>query len=329
MGSSRPDEFETIARLLRPLADHTAARGLLDDVAVLEPPPGRTLVLTHDTMVAGVHFWPDDPPDLIARKLLRVNLSDLVAKGADPFGYLMSCAWADGCDWHWREAFVRGLQADQAAFGLTLLGGDTVSTPGPLTLGATLIGWGEPGGTPSRAGAEAGDAVLVSGMVGDAGLGLRVTQGEVEGLGEGDLLWLADRYRIPRPSTELTGLVRRAAHASADVSDGLLADVGNIAAASGVSAVIDLEAIPLSDAAQRWCDNQPDPARARLDLATAGDDYEILLIVSPNRADEVVAEAVRLGRSMTLIGRCDVGQGVTARYRGTTVKVTKAGWRHR
>ena len=328
MGSERPDEFESIARLLTPLARHPAARGLLDDVAVLEPPLGKTVVLTHDTLVEGVHFLVDDPPDLIARKLLRVNLSDLAAKGAEPFGYLMSCAWSETCDWSWREAFVRGLLSDQQEYALTLLGGDTVSTPGPLTLGATLIGWGVPGQSPSRAGARAGDIILVSGTIGDGGLGLRAARGEIEVFGDVDATWLADRYRMPRPRLELARLTGCEASASADVSDGLVADVGNIARASGLAATIDLDSIPLSDAAGRWLDQQPDRAAALIELATAGDDYEIVLAVSPDRVAVFRDAAHDAGCQVTEIGRMRAGEGIEATFGGLVQTLSRTGWRH-
>ena len=329
MASARPDEFETIERLLTPLAEHPAARGLLDDVAVLEPPPGRTLVLTHDTLVEGVHFLKDDPPSTVARKLLRVNLSDLAAKGAQPFGYLMSCAWPAHCDWGWREKFAHGLLGDQQKYGLALLGGDTVSTPGPLTLGATLIGWGEPGRTPSRAGARAGDVVLVSGTIGDGGLGLKAAQGQIKPFGDLDAAWLADRYRSPKPRLELAALVGREATASADVSDGLAADLGNIARASHLGAVFALEAIPLSEAARRWLAKQPDAAAARIELATAGDDYEILFTAPPDRVGAIQDEAGRISCPVTAIGYMRGGDGVAAAFEGAAQTLTRTGWRHR
>lgn len=330
MGTERPDEFETILRLLAPLAEHPAARSLLDDVAVLEPPPGKTLVLTHDTLVEGVHFLPTDPANTVARKLLRVNLSDLAAKGAQPFGYLMSCAWSERCDWDWREDFARGLASDQARFDLALLGGDTVSTPGPLTLGATLIGWGELGRTPSRAGASIGDAILVSGTIGDGGLGLEAAgKSGAKRFGELDATWLTDRYRRPRPRLDLADLVARHATASADVSDGLVADAGNIARASGVSAVLDLRLIPLSEAARRWLERQEDAASAVARLATSGDDYEIVFTVPADRVDEVKAEAAGLGCPVTQIGAVEAGDGVRTTYHGAPWSLEHQGWRHR
>lgn len=329
MGTDRPDEFDTIRQLLMPLAGHPAARGLLDDVAVLEPPPGKTLVLTHDTLVAGVHFWPDDPPELIARKLLRVNLSDLAAKGAQPFGYLMSCAWPNSCDWAWRVAFGRGLAQDQTTYGLALLGGDTVSTPGPLTLGATLIGWGLPGRTPRRSTAQIGDALLVTGTIGDGGLGLMATGLNPPTFEPGDAEWLADRYRLPQPRCELANLIAAEATASADISDGLVADVGHIAQASGLGAEIDLGLMPISTAAHRWVsaqDNRPD---SLVRLATSGDDYEIAFTLAPERVEAVRIAANALGCPVTVIGQMMEGEGVTTSLGLRRLEIDMPGWRHR
>jgi len=315
--------------LLTPLAEHPAARGLLDDVAVLEPPPGRTLILTHDTLVEGVHFLATDPADTVAAKLLRVNLSDLAAKGAEPFGYLMSCAWSTGGGWDWREAFARGLLDDQRRYGLTLLGGDTVSTPGPLTLGATLIGWGQPNRTPSRAGARTGDVVLVSGAIGDGGLGLKAVQGRIGALSDVDAAWLADRYRRPEPRLDLAALVGREATASADVSDGLVADLGNIARASHLAALLELDRIPLSDAGGRWLGQQADQAAGLVELATAGDDYEIVFTAPPDRVASIQQEARDLGCSVRSIGRMRDGDGVEVTVGGQVQTLTRTGWRHR
>jgi thiamine-monophosphate kinase len=246
------DEFDWIARLLRPLAQTPEARGLLDDVAVVPSRPGFDLVLTKDAIVEGVHFLPTDPLDLVARKLLRVNLSDLAAKGATPCGYLLAIAWPPWCGEPDRTAFADGLRVDQAAYGLSLFGGDTVSTPGPLTASATLLGWVPAGTAVSRAGARPGDGVYVTGVIGDGGLGLRAARGELDALGAVAVERLADRYRLPRPRCDLAEGVRRIATASADVSDGLLADAGHIAQASGVRIALDLQAVPLSPDARAW-----------------------------------------------------------------------------
>lgn len=321
--ADRPDEFETIARLLRPLAGDPAARGLADDCAVLPVGGGRDLVLTHDTLVEGVHFLPGDPLDLVARKLLRVNLSDLAAKGAEPFGYLLSTAWSPRCDWTAREAFARGLAEDQAAFGLTLLGGDTVGTPGPLTVGATMLGWCPTGAAPSRAGARPGDLLLVSGTIGDGALGLRAARGDLEGP---HAAALAGRYRLPEPRLVLREAVRRA-RSAADVSDGLVADAGRLAEAAGVGLELDLERLPLSPGAAGWLAGQADAEAAWLTLATGGDDYELVLAAAAADVEAMTAEAARAGVPLTPVGRFG-GDGVRTRLRGRPVTVTRAGWRH-
>lgn len=323
MSGANPDEFETIALLLSPLATDPAARGLKDDVAVLHPPPGRAMVLTHDTIVEGVHFLASDPPGTVAQKLLRVNLSDLAAKGADPAGYLLSCAWSERCDWAWREAFAAGLAKDQARFGLSLLGGDTVSTPGPLTLGATLIGWAD--SPPSRAGAARGDRLFVTGPIGDGRLGLEAALGRLTG-SEAEVL--IDHYRRPTPRLDCLDLVRRFATATADISDGLIADAGRIAVASGLGVRIDLDRMPLSAAAAGWLAEQPDPAQARAWLATGGDDYQIALSIAPAIIPAAEQAARALGVALHEVGVFD-GDAANVLFEGRLVEINEAGWQHR
>ena len=178
MASDLPAEFALIARHFRPLAG-PGALDLQDDAAVLAPPPGRELVLTADAMVAGVHFLPDDPPDLVGRKLLRVNLSDLAAKGAVPLGYLMTVSTPRTTPDAWFAGFAAGLAQDQREYGVTLLGGDTTSTPGPISLSLTAIGHVAPGQAVHRAGAAPGDGIWVTGTIGDGALGLAVARGKI------------------------------------------------------------------------------------------------------------------------------------------------------
>jgi thiamine-monophosphate kinase len=311
---SGPDEFETIARLLRPLANGAPeALDLRDDAAAIPSRPGYDLVVTKDVLVAGVHFLPDDPLDLVARKLLRVNLSDLAAKGAEPYGYFLSTCWPQDAGWPAREAFARGLGADQEAFGLKLFGGDTVVTPGPLTVGATMLGWVPSGAMVRRSGAREGDLVQVSGPIGDGWLGLAAALGSLEGLNREELEALADRYRLPRPRIDLD---LAGAAACADISDGLLADAGHIGEASGLGVEIDLDRLPLSAPAALWLAGQGDRAAGLIALATGGDDYEF------------VAAAPRPLPGFTVVGRMNGGQGLSVTLDGRPIGIARTGWRH-
>jgi thiamine-monophosphate kinase len=323
-GMSGPvDEFDWIARLLRPLTRGAPeALDLLDDAALLpEIDEPNQVVLTSDAMVEGVHFLSSDRPDMVARKLLRVNLSDLAAKGAVPFGYLMTVAWPAEADWRTRQMFAKGLETDQAAFGLCLLGGDTVSTPGPWTLSVTMLGRVDPGRMVRRGGGRPGDLIVVSGTVGDGWLGLKILQGEIE-LDDGQL---ARRYQLPEPRLGWR-LALRQASAAADVSDGLLADAGHIATASGCGLEIDLEHLPLSASAARWLEGQPDQAAARVALATGGDDYEIVCAVPPDRLGAFRRQTG--GVPATVVGRLTESAEQVARFRGQDVTPEKLGWSH-
>ena len=344
------DEFDSIARLFRPLADSPEALGLMDDVALLPVRVGWDLVVTADAMVEGVHFLTDDPPGLVARKLLRVNLSDLAAKAAEPYGYLLTVAWSPSWDEVKRAAFARGLGEDQARYGLKLFGGDTVSTPGPMTASVTMLGWVETGKMVRRSGAREGDLILVSGTIGDGYLGLKAAQGELD-LPAANLEYLAGRYRLPEPRVQLREALQRHASAAADVSDGLLADAGHIGEASGLGVSIELERIPLSNAARlvlRQAQDEaggasddhrrkphPEPVEGRgfradplLRLATGGDDYDIVCTASPTEVDALIAAANAVGIPMTVIGRMVEGQGVRVTFQGQAVAVESLGWRH-
>jgi len=314
---SGPDEFEQIARLYRPLTRGAAeAFGLLDDAAAIPARPGFDLVITKDAVVAGVHFPVDEAPDLIARKLLRANLSDLAAKAAEPYGYFLAVSWPADFTFARREAFARGLAQDGASFDLSLLGGDTTSTPGPLSASVTMLGWVRAGGMVRRAGARAGDLVLVSGTIGDGTLGLAAVRGEIADSAG----WLADRYRLPRPRLDLREALRAHASAAADVSDGLIADTGHVARASSVGIRLHLDALPLSAPARAWLDAQPDRVAGLLRLATGGDDYEVVCTAPPQAA-------AALG--LTTIGEVVVGEGVEVFVGEARVEAGAGGWTHR
>lgn len=320
-------EFETIERLLKPLAHPEWGRGLADDVAVLPSRAGHDLVLTKDAIVEGVHFLPDDPLDTVARKLLRVNLSDLAAKGAEPFGYLLSCFWSERCGWPEREAFAAGLAEDQARFGLHLLGGDTVRTPGPASFSLTALGWTPTGRTVSRAGAQPGDLVFVTGVIGDGLLGLKAARGELTLAPERRHALIA-HYRTPTPRLDFAEVIRDHATASVDVSDGLLADVAHIADASGAGVRLNLNVLPLSTAAQAWFADRVDPQLSLEDLASGGDDYEIAFTAHPRHEETLRHEAEKRLLRLTRIGEVVAGDGVTVTYDGRPVVPARRGWTH-
>lgn len=320
--SDLPPEFALIGRHFRPLAGE-GALDLTDDAAVLAPPVGRELVIAADAMVAGVHFLAEDPPETIGRKLLRVNLSDLAAMGAVPLGYLMTTAFPKGIEDDWIARFAAGLAADQREFGLSVLGGDTVGTPGPMTLSLTILGHVAPGAALRRAGARPGDDLWVSGSIGDGALGLRAARGQ---LPDADG-FLAGRYRVPQPRVALgLGLVGLAT-AAMDVSDGLMQDLGHLCRASGCGAEVVADAVPLSDAARQAI--AADPGLALLPFG-GGDDYELLFAAAPERAPAIEAAANAAGIAATRIGRFVAG-APAARLRdakGGEVALPKGGWSH-
>ena len=296
-----PPEFDLIARHFRPLAGE-GALGLSDDAAVFLPPAGRALVVAADAMVAGVHFLPDDLAESVGRKLLRVNLSDLAAMGAAPFGYLMTVSAPRDTPDAWFAGFAAGLALDQAEFGVALLGGDTTATPGPMTLSLTVLGSVVPGRAMLRSGARAGDGVWVSGTIGDGALGLDAIQGRVADT-DG---FLAGRYRLPRPRVGLGLGLHGVASAAMDVSDGLAQDLGHLCRAAGLGAVIEAERVPLSPAARAAI-----AAGARLERClSGGDDYELLMAVPVAREAALARAAASCGVAVTRIGRFDEVRGL-------------------
>lgn len=322
-------EFALIARYFAPLAAGAAgAQGLRNDGALFDLGPEESAVVTVDAMVAGVHFLPEDPPDLVARKLLRVNLSDLAAMGAEARGYVMTLALPRVAEEAWVAAFVEGLAADQREFGVALLGGDTVSTPGPLSLSLTALGAVPRGRSLQRATAAVGDLVFVSGTIGDGVFGLKVLQGELQTLSKDHRDALAARYRLPRPRLALGRRLLESGLASAalDVSDGLVADLGHIAEESGLGAEIAAESVPLSDAAAAVCAAAPE---RRATALTGGDDYELLFTVPSDRAAEVDALAAELALPLTRIGRMTEGAALRVLdAAGRPLDLAARGWTH-
>lgn len=320
------DEFDLIARYLRPLAADPAARGLQDDTALVTPPPGMSLVLTKDMLAAGVHFRADDPPAAIAAKALRVNLSDLAAKGARAYGYLLGLGLAGGEDENWLRAFTDGLAQDQARYGVTLLGGDTILSPGRLTLSVTALGWVKAGDMIARAGAQPGDGVYVSGTLGDAGLGLAVLEGRCVPERADDAAFLTGRYHYPQPRLALGAALAGTASAGADISDGLMADLDHICAASSVGARVMMGDLPLSDEARRA---GLDGAALQRLAATAGDDYELVWTAPPGREAAVLAISQELGVKISRVGVIVAGRGVQALdHAGHAMDLGAGGYRH-
>lgn len=330
------DEFAAIARYFAPLAaGFPGAFGLTDDAAVLSPRAGCELVVTIDTLVSGVHFRADDPADGVGAKLLAVNLSDLAAMGARPVAYLLSLSlprsWiVAGAVETWLVRFTQGLLCAQTEHAMHLVGGDTVATPGPLSLTVTAFGEVEAGRLLRRAGAEAGDDVWVTGSIGDAALGLLALEGRLPALAAGASEALVARYRRPTPRIAAGLALVGVAHACADISDGLLADLGHICAASGTGAVLDARRLPLSD-----------PSRAALEtdaglLATilaGGDDYELVFTAAPGDAPRIDAASRRLRLPITAIGRIEPVCQVTQRVRvigpdGAPFAAAGTGYRH-
>lgn len=323
--SDPTDEFAWIDSLRSLTGGDPRALGLMDDAAVIPGRAGHDLVISKDAMVEGVHFAADEAADIIARRLLRTSLSDLAAKAAQPFGYLLTTALPDGKDPAWRAAFRAGLAMDGKTFGVVLLGGDTVWTPGPLTLEATVLGWVKRGRAVLRSGARPSDSLIVCGPIGDGWLGLMATRGVIaDPTGA-----LAQHYRLPEPLLSLGGSLSRFAHAAADVSDGLLADASHIADASGLGLTLDIEAFPLSAAAEAWLGAQDDPVEARLNLASGGDDYALVCALA--EADEAnFLTAVRsLGLLAARAGRFDGGfDGLRVVSSKGPLTPTTTGWRH-
>ncbi|MCK0195701.1 thiamine-phosphate kinase [Ancylobacter sp. 6x-1] len=310
-------EDHLIAELFRPIARHPGALGLIDDAACIAPPPGEDLVLTKDALVAGVHFFPEDPPDSIARKALRVNLSDLAAKGATPLAVLLAIAIPKDMPFEAMAAFARGLGADTAAHGVPLLGGDTVRTTGPLVVSITALGTLPRGEMVTRSGARPGQAIVVTGTIGDAALGLALRlepkRPGFAALDPAQRAHLADRYLHPRPRLGLAGGLRAAAGGAMDVSDGLVGDLAKLLAVSGVSGDIDAARVPLSPAARAAIAAEP----ALLEVAlTGGDDYEILATVADDKLSSLGVYATAAGIPVTVIGRTGEGAGLVVKDAG-------------
>ena len=299
-------EDQLISRHFKPLATDPGALGLSDDAAFIAPPPGCDLVLKTDAIVGNVHFFPDDPPGQLARKALRVNLSDLAAKGARPLGYLLSLILPTDISESWLASFAAGLAADAETYGCPLFGGDTDRTPGPLTISIAMFGAVPTGTMVRRAGAKPGDRVMVTGTIGDAALGVQLRRGAPWKIALEAREHLLSRYLLPQPRNVIAEALRTHASAAMDVSDGLAGDLTKLCGVSNVAATIQVAKVPLSDAARGALAAEPSLIET---ILAGGDDYEILCAVAPDKVASFRAAATAANVPLTDIGTISQGEG--------------------
>ncbi len=329
MADDRSAEDRLIARYFAPLATHPGAFGLIDDAAAITPPPGSDLVVTTDGIIESVHFFSDDPPDAVGRKVLRMNLSDLAAKGATPAGFLLSVALPLTIDDAWLKAFAGGLGDDASHYNCPLLGGDTDRAPGPISVSVTAFGIVPHGGMVRRSRAKIGDCVVVTGTIGDAALGVRLRKDESLArrwrLTDAMQTHLKQRYLLPQPRNALAEAVLHHASSAMDVSDGLVGDMAKLCRASGVAAEIDVAHVPFSDAVRTAVAADPAAVEAAL---TGGDDYEILLTLAPDKLAVFTAAAKNVGVAVADIGRVTAGQGARFLRDGKPLAFARPSYSH-
>ncbi len=323
------DEFGLIARHLAPLATHKGADGLRDDVAILAAGSfDGDLVINTDAVVSGVHFLETENPALIAERVLRVNLSDLAAKGAKPLGYQLTLALPSVVDDAWMASFAAGLRANQAAFNWSLLGGDTVRSPGPLTISVTAFGTVPHAKALRRGGAQIGDEIWVTGWIGDGALGLAIAKGHDLSLPTGIAAAAEQKFRLPQPRIAFGVALAESglATASADVSDGLIADLGHIASASALGMAIEAASVPLSDAGRLMTERD---AEWLPRLLTGGDDYEVIFTAPPLAAQQLAAMAEATRTPLCRIGHTIAGTEVVVTLpNGDALPMLTSGYTH-
>jgi thiamine-monophosphate kinase len=327
-------EERLIGRYFQPLATAPGAFGLADDAAVLAPPPGCDLVVTTDGVIAGVHFLANDPPGAIARKALRMNLSDLAAKGAQPIGFLLSIALPAGTEESWIADFAAGLRGDIEHYGCPLFGGDTDRTPGPISVSIAAFGAVPHGRMVRRATARTGDIITVTGTIGDAALGVLLHRDPSFArhwqLSETCRDHLHERYLLPQPRDKLVQALRDHASAAMDISDGLVGDLAKLCRASGLAAEIDVAAVPLSDAARAALSADTQLIEP---ILTGGDDYEILAAIPADQLSAFQAAAAKVGVTVSKIGQLGSGhlgsgQGVRVLRDGKVLSFARPAYTH-
>jgi len=315
----KPSEFELIETYFAPLAGE-GSFGLRDDAAQIIPTPGHSFVITQDAIAVDIHFFADDAPHLIAKKALRVNLSDLAAKGAAPKSFSLALGMGNSCNEDWIKAFASGLVEDCKQYDIALSGGDTFKTGGGTIISITAIGEVPEGQYVSRMNAKAGDAVFVTGTIGDGALGLLARQDKLSSKS------LTDRYLLPQPRTEFASVIREYASASMDISDGLIGDLEKLCKASNVSAEVNVQNVPLSEAAQAVIQDESDYLKTAL---TGGDDYEILLCTPRDKVDAFIKACITFDFPVTQIGEIKTGEGVKVfDNSGKAIEFEKTSYEH-
>ncbi|MEZ5648251.1 MAG: thiamine-phosphate kinase [Alphaproteobacteria bacterium] len=302
-----PAEFSRISRYFAPLAHLSGAAGLLDDAAILDIPSDQDLIVTNDSVVAGIHYRGDEPANRVAQKLMRRNLSDLAAMGASPHAYNLSFAIPAETPESWIAGFAQGLGEDQRTYGLSLIGGDSLAVPCVSVLGMTMFGVVPKGRIISRKGAMAGDNIYCSGTIGDGFLGLKASRGEFSELSNVQRETLITRYELPLPRLSLGIALRGIATAMIDISDGFMADLNHICRVSGVGAHIETARIPFSSPAKEILQHTPSLLS---DILTGGDDYELLFAAPPSMQDRITVIAKELSLSITYVGRMRAEQKI-------------------
>lgn len=323
--TGQPSEFELISKYFAPLAGE-GSFGFSDDAAQIKLNEGNSLVITQDAIASGVHFFADDDPNRVAQKAIRVNVSDLVAKGATPKSISLALGlpnnWTEG----WVAKFAEGLAADCETFAVTLSGGDTFTTGAGAVVSVTAVGEVPDSQYVSRLGAEPGDLVFVTGAIGDGAFGLAARAGTLEGLHPNEVYYLTDRYLLPQPRIEAINIIREYATASMDISDGLIADCEKLASASGVSMNIQSADVPMSPPVSRLINDESNSLEVAL---SGGDDYEILFTVHPEKRVDLVNQADELPFAVSCIGEIAEGEGVTVFDRsGLILEVKQTGYDH-
>lgn len=301
-------EFARIESFFAPLAlGHKAALELRDDAALLDVPVGQQLVVSADMLIAGVHFRHQDSLYNIARKSLRVNLSDLAGKGALPLGYFLSLGWPRDLPDSEMQDFSKGLEQDGKDFNIPLLGGDLIANKGVLIIAITILGTLAAGTMILREGAQVHDDIYVSGNIGDSALGLMLLEERQKNLSCEQQGYLQQRYLLPIPRLALGRALGPLIHAGMDISDGLLADLDHLCRASGVGAKLLVANLPVSSAAHKLIEKDD----SLWDLIfSGGDDYELLFAADPKHRTAIASLGNRQDITLSRIGSITVESGI-------------------